>query len=61
MDGMVCDGSKCQNLNTWALFWINKAQMKQCRAKVVSRRKVAGAIRSLVNGRGFQLECARVL
>ena len=34
MDGMVCDGSKCQNLNTWALFWINQAQMKQCRTKV---------------------------
>ena len=29
--------------------------------KVASGRKAAGAIRSLVNGRGLQLECARVL
>ena len=28
---------------------------------VASRRKVAGDIRSLVNARGLQLECGRVL
>ena len=33
----------------------------ECSRKVVSRRKVAGAIRSLVNAMDFQLECARVL
>ena len=32
-----------------------------CKMKVVSRRRVAGAIRSLVNARDLQLECARVL
>ena len=31
-----------------------------CR-KVASRRKVTGAIRSLINARDLQLECARVL
>ena len=29
--------------------------------KAVSRRKVGGVIRSLVNARSLQLECARVL
>ena len=29
--------------------------------KVASGRRVAGAIKSLVNVKGFQLECARVL
>ena len=33
----------------------------ECSRKVVSGIRVAGAIRSLVNDRGLQLECARVL
>ena len=33
----------------------------ECRRKVVSGRRFAGAIRSLVNARGLQLEYARVL
>ena len=33
----------------------------ECSRKVASGRRVAGAIRSLVNARNFQLECARVL
>ena len=33
----------------------------ECCWKVASDRKVAGTIRSLVNVRGLQLECARVL
>ena len=33
----------------------------QCSSKVASGRRVAGAIRSLVNTRSLQLECARVL
>ena len=33
----------------------------ECTWKVVSGRRVAGAIRSLVNARDLQLECARVL
>ena len=32
-----------------------------CSRKVVNGRKVAGDIRSLVNARDLQLECARVL
>ena len=32
-----------------------------CRRKVASGRKVAGAIRFLVNAWGLQLDCARVL
>ena len=33
----------------------------ECSWKVASKRKVVGAIRSLVNARDLQLECARVL
>ena len=33
----------------------------ECTKKVASGRRVAGAIRSLVNPRSLQLECARVL
>ena len=33
----------------------------ECRRKVASGRRVADAIRSLVNARDFQLECARIL
>ena len=33
----------------------------ECNRKVASGRRVAGAIRSLVNARDLQLECARVL
>ena len=33
----------------------------QCSRKVASGRRVAGAIRSLVNMRDLQIECARVL
>ena len=33
----------------------------ECNRKVESGRRVAGAIRSLVNVRDLQLECARVL
>ena len=32
-----------------------------CSRKVVSGRRVVGAIRTLVNARSLQLECARVL
>ena len=33
----------------------------ECNRKVASGRRVAGTIRSLVNARDLQLECARVL
>ena len=35
--------------------------MGQCSKKAASGRKVSDAIRSLVNARSLQLECARVL
>ena len=53
---MGCDCSMCQNLNNWGVFWMNKVEMKQCHG-----RKVAIAIRFLVNGRGLQFQCAKVL
>ena len=33
----------------------------ECRRKTACGRSVAGAIRSLVNARGLELECVRVL
>ena len=33
----------------------------ECSSKRASRRRIAGAIRSLVNAKDSQLECARVL
>ena len=56
---MGCDW-RCQNLNSW-VFWMNQIQIRQCCQKVENGRKVAGAIRSLVKVRGFQLKCSRVL
>ena len=38
---------------------MNQEEMRQ--SVVASGRKIAGAIRSLVNARGFKLECVRVL
>ena len=37
------------------------AGVAECCRKVMSRRKVADAIGSLINGKGVQLECTRVL
>ena len=34
---------------------------EECSRKVASEKKVAGAIRSLVNARSLQLECVKVL
>ena len=50
-----------RNFNTWDVFWTNQVQMIQCSRKVESGRGVAGANRSLVNTRSWQLECAKVL
>ena len=48
-------------LITWSLLRMNRVQMRQCRRKVASGRKVAGVIRPLVNARGLPLECANIL
>ena len=54
-EGLECevyvDGIR--NLNIWDVFWTNQVQMGQCSRKVASGRRVAGAIRSLVNARDF--------
>ena len=42
-------------------FGMNQVQTGQCSRKVASGRRVAGAIRSLVNAMDLQIECARVL
>ena len=49
-----------RNSNIWDVFWANQVQIgTECSRKVASGRRVAGAIRFLVNARDFQLECAR--
>ena len=40
------------------MFWTNQVEMDQ---SLRNKRRVAGAIRSLVNARELQLEYARVL
>ena len=51
-----------QNLNTWdVLDESGSTNEAECSRKVVSRRRVADDIRSLVNARSLQLECAKVL
>ena len=51
-------------LTIWDMFFFfneSSTGEVECSRKVVSGRMVAGAIRYLVNARGLQLECARVL
>ena len=47
-----------RNLNTWDVFWTHDET--ECSRKVESGRRVASVIRSLVNARSLQLECAKV-
>ena len=52
----------CQNLNIWVMFWMNQVRNDAvCHRKVESGMNVAGTIRSLVNVKGLQFECARGL
>ena len=47
-----------RNLNIWSnVLDESGTDGAECSRKVVSRRMVAGAIRSLVNDRNLQLEC----
>ena len=42
------------NLNTWDVFWMNRGTDEAvCSRKMVSGRRVVGAIRSLVNARSL--------
>ena len=50
-----------RNLNTWGVLDESATDEAVCSRKMASGRMVAGAIRSLVNARSLQLECARVL
>ena len=54
--------STSQNLNIWGVFWTKRVKIED---SVVGRWRVgegmAGDIRSLINARYFELECARVL
>ena len=43
------------------MFCTNQVQIRQCQRKVACGKRVAGAIRSLINPRDMQLQCARVL
>ena len=47
----------------YLVYVLNKsgADGAECSRKVASRRTVAGAIRSLVNAKDLQVQCARVL
>ena len=49
--------------NTWGVFWRKWVQLMQSvRGRpVVSRRKVAGALRFLLNANGLQVEYIRIL
>ena len=50
-----------QNLNTWDVLCVfDESGTDETRCSMNVRR-VAGAIRSLVNAKSLQLECARVL
>ena len=54
----VCvDGIRLEH--TWDVFWTNQVQVSS--REVASGMRDAGAIRSLVNARSLQRECARVL
>ena len=48
----------CQNLNIWGVLDELGKDGAECSRKVASGRRVAGTIRSLVNDKNLQLECA---
>ena len=49
------------NSDIWGVLDESGTNGAECNRKAVSRRRVAGAIRSLVNARDLQLKCARVM
>ena len=67
--GLECDsrikGERSEQTSEFkylgCIFDESGTDVVECRRKVVSGRKAEGTIRSLVNARGLQLECARVL
>ena len=57
---MGCDWRKCQSSCIWDVWNESVTDDAEFRRKFATRRKVADAIRSLVNVRGLLIECARV-
>ena len=57
-----CNWSMCRNLNTWgSVLGVSGRDDAEYRRNVASGRKVAVDVRSLVNARDLQRECARAL
>ena len=56
-----CDWSKCHSSSIWCVLNELGKDEAACHRKVASGREVVGIIKSLVNAKGFQLDCARVL
>ena len=54
------DWRKCQSLD-WCVLDKSGTDIARCGRKVANRMNDAGAVRSLVNDIGLQLECARAL
>ena len=63
--GVLVDGMRLQHISEFKYFRLvldeSGTDGVECSMKVASYRMVAGAIRSLDNVKGLQLECARVL
>ena len=51
----------CRSFRIWDVLDESGTDEAECRSKVTCGRRVAGAIRSLVNAKGLQLQRARVL
>ena len=68
-EGLVCevhvDGIHLEYASEFKYLWCvldeSGTDGAECSRKVMSGRRVAGAIRSLVNTKDLQLDCARVL
>ena len=68
-EGLECytcvDGIRLEQVSEFKYFGctLNEsgAEVSECCRKIVSVWKIAGAIRSLVNAMGLQLQCERVL
>ena len=50
-----------RNLNIWGVLDESGTNGAECNRKVASGRRVADGIRSLVNARDLQIECAKML
>ena len=58
------EGLECEDVSEFKYFESvldESGTEAECRRKVASGRSVAGAIMTLVNARGLQLDCGRVL